>query len=149
MRAIGSGLPRSLPDSFVCRIPGPCSGLLILGVFRSANARARAAARLAAVARAVSSVGRASRLHREGRRFEPVTAHQAGHGNGSSPSVRFCPMWFRQHAFGGTIEKVKFTFHQHRLGLGLAVSQFPSEFYWPCFSLRLRRTSWAMGRCHA
>ena len=27
--------------------------------------------------RAVSSVGRASRLHREGRRFEPVTAHQA------------------------------------------------------------------------
>ena len=27
-------------------------------------------------ARAVSSVGRASRLHREGRRFEPVTAHQ-------------------------------------------------------------------------
>ncbi len=26
--------------------------------------------------RAVSSVGRASRLHREGRRFEPVTAHQ-------------------------------------------------------------------------
>lgn len=26
---------------------------------------------------AVSSVGRASRLHREGRRFEPVTAHQA------------------------------------------------------------------------
>ena len=25
--------------------------------------------------RAVSSVGRASRLHREGRRFEPVTAH--------------------------------------------------------------------------
>ena len=31
----------------------------------------------AAAARAVSSVGRASRLHREGRRFEPVTAHQA------------------------------------------------------------------------
>ena len=29
-------------------------------------------------ARAVSSVGRASRLHREGRRFEPVTAHQIG-----------------------------------------------------------------------
>lgn len=27
--------------------------------------------------RAVSSVGRASRLHREGRRFEPVTAHHA------------------------------------------------------------------------
>ena len=27
--------------------------------------------------RAVSSVGRASRLHREGRRFEPVTAHQS------------------------------------------------------------------------
>ena len=27
---------------------------------------------------AVSSVGRASRLHREGRRFEPVTAHQPG-----------------------------------------------------------------------
>lgn len=26
--------------------------------------------------RAVSSAGRASRLHREGRRFEPVTAHQ-------------------------------------------------------------------------
>jgi hypothetical protein len=25
---------------------------------------------------AVSSVGRASRLHREGQRFEPVTAHQ-------------------------------------------------------------------------
>ena len=32
--------------------------------------------------RAVSSVGRASRLHREGRRFEPVTAHQ-------------CPRWLR------------------------------------------------------
>ena len=31
----------------------------------------------ATAGRAVSSVGRASRLHREGRRFEPVTAHQS------------------------------------------------------------------------
>ena len=30
---------------------------------------------LNAIARAVSSAGRASRLHREGRRFDPVTAH--------------------------------------------------------------------------
>lgn len=43
--------------------------------------------------RAVSSVGRASRLHREGRRFEPVTAHHAsrrsgdaGHGRRSTRS---------------------------------------------------------------
>jgi hypothetical protein len=35
------------------------------------------AVRGTSVARAVSSAGRASRLHREGRRFEPVTAHHS------------------------------------------------------------------------
>ena len=43
------------------------------GVLR---ARTPGGSRPAARFRAVSSVGRASRLHREGRRFEPVTAHQ-------------------------------------------------------------------------
>ena len=42
--------------------------------------RAPLAVRQAHAARAVSSVGRASRLHREGRRFEPVTAHHPPRG---------------------------------------------------------------------
>jgi hypothetical protein len=48
--------------------------------------------------RAVSSVGRASRLHREGRRFEPVTAHhspRSGHSSfafGSNRLVLFANM---------------------------------------------------------
>lgn len=35
---------------------------------------------------AVSSAGRASRLHREGRRFEPVTAHHVALDQKNDPS---------------------------------------------------------------
>src|SRR5439155_24883480 len=43
-----------------------------------------------AAERALSSVGRASRLHREGRRFEPVSAHQPSplRVSGGRPSSR-------------------------------------------------------------
>ena len=37
--------------------------------------------------RAVSSVGRASRLHREGQRFEPVTAHHTSTENRSGGPI--------------------------------------------------------------
>ena len=39
---------------------------------------------------AVSSVGRASRLHREGQRFEPVTAHHSFQGTSVVETV---PRW--------------------------------------------------------
>ncbi len=77
-----SGLPRVRRDLYQRRTRdgrqgGQCTGLL----------------RPLPMARAVSSVGRASRLHREGRRFEPVTAH---HSSGrrwslSSLSTGKCP----------------------------------------------------------
>lgn len=46
------------------------------GWLNRASRPVRRMLRWARGSRAVSSVGRASRLHREGRRFEPVTAHQ-------------------------------------------------------------------------
>ena len=57
--------------------------------------------------RAVSSVGRASRLHREGRRFEPVTAHQPARRVGLRPSrlravgVAVAAAWLLSRAAGG------------------------------------------------
>ena len=45
--------------------------------------------------RAVSSVGRASRLHREGRRFEPVTAHQPAAARGRPRLRRASACWRR------------------------------------------------------
>jgi hypothetical protein len=48
--------------------------------------------------RAVSSVGRASRLHREGRRFEPVTAHQLNQTvKLTSSSYIVTDFWMGQH----------------------------------------------------
>src|SRR5690606_7486771 len=59
--------------------------------------RAKGFAKGAALARrAVSSVGRASRLHREGRRFEPVTAH---HRNGPPKIVENALPSFRRLIF--------------------------------------------------
>src|SRR5260370_22674766 len=55
----------------------PLQHLLPLGCARVAHVADRRRRRYRSLERAVSSAGRASALHAEGRRFEPCTAHMA------------------------------------------------------------------------
>ena len=57
---------------------------------------------------AVSSAGRASRLHREGRRFDPVTAHHSLDMLSASSAYLYFKTWlcFKEYTFCCGLDKI-------------------------------------------